>query len=395
MDPQRGVGTSFWPPARTFAWPWTLAVVRQQERCHNGPPGTSDLDYVDVFDLTGIGPVVTRRMNKIGVFTTGDLLRAERRRLAEEVRGASVAQVRRWQAVAELLEVEGVTLPVAEGLYAAGVETLDELASRSLSELRPLLVAMHAQGAVDALPSDDDLVAWIKDALLLRYTGTLNGTVIGGDGLPAVGVAISCMGRRAKSDARGRFRLRRLPLGRRLFVYLEHPTYSARRVEAGPAAPSGVLVGEQFRLARVRAGASSPRVLSELRGDQLPALSESPVRVQVVDGPPSPLDILRVIEFLASGDVQVGARLFDHDGSDFVVRSYRFKRDSLPAGVRVGDHLRYKAGRWRVVKMTPATIDRQRRWLRERRHLPELSALSSAAEIERFVTDWLLLYNRS
>ena len=69
---------------------------------------------VDVIDLTGVGPVVTQRMNAFGVFTTADLLRAERRRLAEKIEGVSVAQVRRWQAIAELLDVKGVTVPVAK-----------------------------------------------------------------------------------------------------------------------------------------------------------------------------------------------------------------------------------------------------------------------------------------
>ncbi|MDQ2974018.1 MAG: DUF4332 domain-containing protein [Acidobacteriota bacterium] len=350
---------------------------------------------IDIIDLTGIGPVVTRVMNELGVFTTADLLRAQRRRLAEKVSGVSLAQVRRWQAIAELLEVKGVTLLIAEGLYAGGVETLDELGARSLNKLRPVLETMHTQGVVPTLPSDDDLVAWMKDALLLRHTGTLNGTVIGADRSPAVGVAVSCMGQRVESDARGRFRLRRLPLGRRLLVYFEHPAYAAKTVKTGPVAPAGVLVGKRFRLARKRAGAPPPRVLSELEGDKLPALSGAPVRERAQDGAPSPLDILRVVELLASGNVRVISHLFDHDGADFLVRSYRFKRRDLPAQFEVGDHLRYKAQRWQVVKMTPATIDRYRRWLRERRQLPELSADSSAADVQRFVEDWLLLHARS
>lgn len=350
--------------------------------------------YIDVSDLSGVGPTVARRMNEFGVFTTGDLLRVERRRLAEKVKAVSLAQVRRWQAIAELLEVKGVTLPVAEGLHAAGVETLDELAGRPLSELRALLETMRLQGVVEALPSDDDLVAWMKDALLLRHTGTLNGTVIGAARSPAVGVAVFCMGQRAESDPRGRFRLRRLPLGRQLLVYLEHPAYAAKTVKTGPVAPAGVLVGERFRLARKRVGMPTPRLRSELEGDKLPALSGAPVSMRAQDGAPSPRDFLRVVELLASGDVRVISRLFDYDGARFLVRSYRFKHGDLPPVIEVGDHLRYTADHWQVVKMKSATIDRYRRWLRERRQLPELSADSSAADFQRFVKDWLLLHAR-
>lgn len=43
---------------------------------------------IDVTDLSGVGPAVTQRMNELGLFTTSDLLRANRVRLAELVQGA-------------------------------------------------------------------------------------------------------------------------------------------------------------------------------------------------------------------------------------------------------------------------------------------------------------------
>jgi hypothetical protein len=190
--------------------------------------------------------------------------------------------------------------------------------------------------------------------------------------------------------------LRRLPLGRQLLVYLDHPAYVPKTVKTGPVAPAGVVVGEQFRLTRKRAAtqAQAPLVLSELAGQQLPALSGAQIRTQAQDGAPSPRDILRVVEVLASGDVRVVSRLFDYVGGGFVVRSYRFKRSDLPTVIEIGDHLRYEANGWKVVTMTSETINRYRQRLHERHLLPELSATSSAADIRRYVTAWLLLRAR-
>jgi Domain of unknown function (DUF4332) len=347
--------------------------------------------YLDVVDLTSVGPVLAQRLNEFGVFTIADLLRAKRHRLADAITGVSLAQVRNWQAVSELLEVNDITLPLAEGLYEAGVETLDELASRSLSQLRTLFETMRAQEVVDALPSDDSLDAWMKDALLLCHTGTQNGTVTNAGGSPVAGATVSCMSQQAETDVRGRFRLRRLPLGRRLLLHLEHSDYAAKTVEIGPVAPAGVLVSQQFRLTR-KAAAATLRVRSELQGDRLLTLSGAPIRVRVQDEAPSELDLLRIVELPESGNVRVVSCLFDFDGSAFIVRSYRLGREDLPANLQVGDHLRYKAGRWQVVEMKPAAIERYHRWLRERRRLVEPSANASAAEVERFVRDWLDLH---
>ena len=349
----------------------------------------------DVIDLSGVGPAVARRLNEYGVFTTGDLLRVERRRLADEVQGASLAQVLRWQSISELMEVDGITLPVAEGLHSAGVETLDELAGRSLSQLRAVFKTLQQQGVIGAMRSDDELVASMTDALLLRHTGTLNGTVTDADGAPIVGVTASCMRQQAQSDERGRFRLRRLPLGGRLLVHLQHPDYAPKSVKVRAAAPAGVLTGERFGLVRRRAGAPGLRVLSELAGDKLPAFSGASITIRVQQGVPSPLDILQVNEFLPNGDVRIISRLFDYDGETFIVRSYRFERNDLPRAVRVGDHLCDTGDGWQVVTLTQAAVDRHRRWLRQRgRRVPKPPANAKAADIKRYVESRLQAYSK-
>lgn len=342
-----------------------------------------------VIELSGVGAVLTARLNEFGLFTTHDLLRANRRRLDEVLEGASVAQIRIWQAVSELLEIHGMVLPLAEGLYARGIETLDELGGSSLSKLRAVVGAMQTAGIAGADASDEELVVWMKDALLLRNTGTLNGTVSAPGKLPLEGVGVRCLGKGAESDARGRFRIRRLPLGRPVVVHLEHPDYRALTVETSRIAAPGILLGEHFQLSSKRSASPRVGVPSELRGDRIPSTSSAPVTIREQDRPPPENDLLRVFEVPESGDARAVSLLFDYDAGVLVVRSFRLKRGHLAARAKVGDHLVFSAKRWRVTQMTPAGVKAFRRRLRLNRLRPPMPPDPTAADVERAIRDFM------
>src|SRR4029453_10313929 len=170
------------------------------------------------------------------------------------------------------------------------------------------------------------------------------------------------------SDARGRFRLRRLPLGRALQVVLEHPDFKAT-TQPSSVAPPGVLRGEQFRLLPKPAHAAAPaaaRVLSELNGDRLPDLGSAPFTTRAQTGAPSHRDVLCVQEFLAGGDVRLVSCLFDYDNGIFVVRTYRFEPTDLPGSIQLRDYLVFRDGKWVAADMTAGDVERYRRKLRER-----------------------------
>jgi hypothetical protein len=255
-----------------------------------------------------------------------------------------------------------------------------------LSALRQLVAAMRAAGAIADSPSDDEVVTWVSDAVRLQHTGTLNGTAIGPDKAPVAGVTVACMEERTESDARGRFRLRRLPLGRSLLVRLEHDDYKTK-AQPRKAAPPGVMRGEQFRLARKPAHAPPERALSELQGDRLPALGSAPIRTRAQTSAPREDDLLCITEFLDGGDARVVSRLFDYDGGVFVVRSYRLKRSELPTGAKLRDHLRFRAGRWEAVEITATDVERYRRRLREQQ-LRKLPDNPTADDVDRTIEAW-------
>lgn len=343
---------------------------------------------VAIKDLAGVSKKLAAEFKAAGLYTSEDLLRAERQRLALEVSGTSIQQIRNWQAIAGLLEINGLKLQLAEGLHANGVETLNELANKSLSSLRALIDKMHSDGLAFNKPSDDELVVWIKDAVLLNQTGTINGTIVGTKGGPIGGVLVECMGRKAQSDARGRFRLRRLPLGRHLLVHFTHPKYLEKSVEAQHAAPPGVLAGESFKLTRRKLGEVTPNVLTELHGDELPPLGSAPIVSRVQTGAPSSSDMLQVVELPKNGGVRAISRLFDFDGKTFIVRTYRISTAKISGRADVGVHLLFKSGKWHPANVTSTEVRKYRRKLREQRTWRRLPKNPTTADIDRLLRDW-------
>jgi hypothetical protein len=322
-------------------------------------------DPVPVVDLKGIGPALAVRLNELGVFTSSDLLRIERRGLADSIEGASLADVRRWQAVSQLLEIDGISLQLAELLFERQVEALDEFSNKRLSEVRSLFQAARAEDLIDTIPADDDIAAWQKDAIRLLRGGVLNGTALGRGGAPLQQVQIRCDGREAVSDARGRFRITRLRLGVPLMVSLSHANYAALSKLTARIVPLGAVVGERFRL---QGQPAQERVLSELRGDVLPPLGSAPVGIQAQATAPEPGDVLQVFEFYANGDAKAASRFLSYGAGRFTVTSYRIPTAALPNACRLGDDLVQDAGRWKRTRVTPKDIARRRRLLTERRN---------------------------
>ena len=115
--------------------------------------------------------------------------------------------------------------------------------------------------------------------------------------------------------------------------------------------------------------------------------------MKVQDAPPSRRDILRVLEMVDGQPVRLVSRLFDYDDG-FVVRIFKMARNELPAALEIGEHVRFRDGRWRVVEVSAETLESYRRLLRERRQLGEMPANPSAADVHRFLQDWATIRDR-
>src|SRR5262249_12790249 len=138
---------------------------------------------------------------------------------------ASLDEVRRWRRMAVLLEVAAVTPQWAEALVKGGVLTLVDLSHLGLAELETLFTAARTARTIPDVPTHDQMAAMLADAARLTFAGAITGTVRDRSGRPVADATVTAGAASATTDARGRFRLRRLLLGRDVSVSISKASY--------------------------------------------------------------------------------------------------------------------------------------------------------------------------
>lgn len=306
------------------------------------------MTVLDVSQLPGVSNSQLAALNRVGVFTSADLLRSNRSALSQAI-GFPVEEILGWQALSTFLEVEGLSLEAIEALFAARIDRLDEFCAKSLSELRPSL-----QGLAVPL-SDDAIVATLMVARRLQFTGVLNGTVVTRNGGSLAGAVATVGGRTATTDARGRFRIAGLRLDAVYAVSINHPEKAARIFNRVTAHPGSALIGRRFVLS---GRPTPPARLSAQNGDELPPFGTAPVATEMRTEPLVPEDRYVLFGFFSNGDGRLGSLFLDFDMGRFVQRCYRVPKAELPTGCKLRDRMLLESGQLKVVKITAGKIGR-------------------------------------
>ena len=304
----------------------------------------------DVSFIPGVNTATVGKLAQLGVFTADDLLRSDRTSLSAHVPGLSIASIRRWQGFAELMTIAGITVEAAAALQSAGADSAREFAAW------PLARARRALTTPPLVTDDETIIAWMKDAVRLTHTGVLNGNVRLKDGTPVEGAAVTVAGIAATSDARGRFRITRLPLDRKVTVTVLHPTLGYKLTTGISVAPSAALVGQIIILPGTK---HSPEPLTELKGHHLPPVGSASITTRAETGAPDTSDILMLIDRYADGDSRLASRFLDFDAGQFVRRTYRMKADVLPAGLEPGYTISWADSQWTIAAYSARDIARE------------------------------------
>ena len=118
-----------------------------------------------VLEIEGIGPHFATRLNGLGIITVNQLVAVDAERLAPMVH-ATPDQVREWQAMGRLVEVDGIGPQWAEALARVGVTGPDDLATRTPATLSASIAQLN-RGPVRVTgtdPSPATVERWVRAA---------------------------------------------------------------------------------------------------------------------------------------------------------------------------------------------------------------------------------------
>lgn len=148
------------------------AVARESEEIeslHALAPGGTEPGDVPVAQIEGIRADQVLRLGSLGIHTASQLRRANAQEVARELR-TWPNQVRHWQALAELMRVEGVDPDAAEALDAAGIHDVHGLGEADPDALAERMAALK-DADVPAVhqPVDPDRIrTWVEQARRLE-----------------------------------------------------------------------------------------------------------------------------------------------------------------------------------------------------------------------------------
>jgi uncharacterized protein DUF4332 len=338
-------------------------------------------------DIKGISKELAKKMRSFDMWNIGDLLRVAAGELFTALKGrATWNEVRRWRTIASLLEIEGMDLLTAEALAAGGVLTVRQFSEWTLAEMETLVASLEKRKRGSGPATVAQLVEMVKDAVHLRHTGVLMGTVRNSSKLP-VQQATVCIGQYTqKTDHRGRFRLARLPLGQPATLTITHSLFEPMSIGVASIKGNHVTHVRLFTLKKAKSAKRSAAndELSELNGDVLPPLAASSVETRAVDAKKLPEG--EILRFVSSNKDRKSATLvsplLSWRAGIFYVRTVTLPVSDLPRGTSRGSEFLVKSGKLTKTSFSPGKLAAYKRLLQLKRRWRGKSKPSTRMEFE-------------
>lgn len=126
-----------------------------------------------IIDIEGIGPSYTKKLKKIGINRTDQLLERGaspkgRKQLAADS-GITEKMILKWTNMADLMRINGVAEEYSELLEAAGVDTVKELRNRNATNLTVAMKEVNAKKKlVRLVPGEKSVTKWVAQAKKLK-----------------------------------------------------------------------------------------------------------------------------------------------------------------------------------------------------------------------------------
>ena len=335
--------------------------------------------------IEGIGQARAEAIARIHVFNVFDLLRATINQLHDAIRtSSSEDQVRSWQNMSSLLQVDQITPQWAEALDSGGVDSIDELSTKKLDVLQEIFSKAHDEHLIPNVPEAGQITEMVMDATIIRLLGVLTLTIRDGDGNPVVGAKAKIGVISAQTDSHGRVRLVRIPLDAGLPLVVEHEDHGLLLVEDPPIISDHHSIGVTLLKMPKRGApedASSIR-LSEYEGDTLLLGGNIPSReVTLSSDRLRERDLLSVCSLYKSEpDAKLVSMLKSKEKGEIIVNHYRVPLSDFDSPPQVGDMYIYRGGKFIPRKRTVDRINRYKLRIRMAKEFSGRPAPSTVSE---------------
>lgn len=303
--------------------------------------------------ILGIGPRRQSELQDAGVYSVGDLLTVSRSYLEKAVPGSGGEQIREWQDAASLLQAVGMTPHRAKELLAAGITSIGELSTLEFARAKKIIAG--TTGRSRNAPTDTELSEILRDATVIRHSGTLNLAIRARDGKAMANARASIGPASATTDRRGRARLIRIPLGTKVPLVVDHPQLGTFECSDPPVLPdSSIRAGAVFELGRNNLVPG--RRLSEYRGDTLSIAQGVQSSVETLAEDALREGDLLAVRAVRKTAVRLVSFLRDFLKGELVVYEYKVSPDRLPSPPTVGQGYLYRKGQLKPHRVDPAAV---------------------------------------
>ena len=120
-------------------------------------------------EIEGVGPAHARKLGKVGIRSTTQLLERccdrKGRKSISAATGLSEKQLLRWANMADLMRIRGIGQEFSELLEAAGVDTVKELRKRRPDNLTAKMVEVNGKRRLTRrAPAQSMVENWVAQA---------------------------------------------------------------------------------------------------------------------------------------------------------------------------------------------------------------------------------------
>ena len=338
-----------------------------------------------VSEIEGIGPSTATRLEAIGVHTTDDLSRGSAAQIHAGVRDvASLDNVRAWRSMARLLNVDGMTAQWAEALQKAGVDRMSALHTKTVDELTAIFADAQANGVIPDTPDASVCFRLIRDALEIDLTGMLVGTVVDAQSQAVAGATVRVGTKTAATDARGRFRVVRIPLGVSFRLIVSHDAWRTLEVEDPPILPYEDRLEKVTYTLLARALNEPSRRLDEFDGDVLPRLtaySMRSVRRDLGELRDGDVFVLHK-QFARTPDALLASLFWAYASGEFLIWTYKVPLADLPPNPRVRACFIHENGAFSPFPASTSRMEMMRNLRRVRKMMAGRPPATTLVEID-------------